>query len=207
MRRFICSVIAVMLISCLSATAARANTIILTLAGAPTATFGGFLWTYNVELTNGTVDPAADNMFSIWDFDGLVTGPTFSPSALGANFTMTTPLTDPEEATTFSVVSGDDDTGMINIRGQYSGLLKSNGTGTPLLLGTVSAVSTVKTFVIDRYISLDTGIGGGVGIFTTQIAVPRLGGSEFTPLPSTAGLGLVLLGGLGFGRARRANLA
>jgi len=40
-----------------------------------------------------------------------------------------------------------------------------------------------------------------------QFTAADSGGGTPTPLPSTAGLGLVLLAGLGFGRVRRVNLA
>jgi len=208
MKRLLCSAIAVALLICLSGVA-RANTIILTLAGAPTPTGPNYTWTYNVELTNGTVNPADLSMLSIWDFDGLVGLPTFTPAFVGPSFLMSTPLTDPvETALFFSAFTAGDDPGMLNIRGDYTGAVITNPTGTPLLLGTVSAVSIYKTFTFDRYISRDTGLSGtDPGTFTTQIQVPRGGGFEFAPLPSTAGLGLVLLGGLGFGRVRRLNLA
>jgi len=208
MKRFLCSIIAVMLLSFLPGVA-RANTVTVTLSGIPTAVVGGYLWTYDVTLTNGTVTTGLDHMFSIWDFDGLVGSPVFVPVAVGANYTMTAlSNTDPEEfGPLFSAVNGDDDPGVVNIRGDYSGVTITESSNSPILLGKVLVVSSYNTFTFDRYISIDKGLGGGVGAFTTQVQVPLAGGGPFTPLPSTAGLGLVLLGGLGFGRVRRLSLA
>jgi len=57
-------------------------------------------------------------------------------------------------------------------------------------------------------LSRDTKSGDARPVETFGAYMPDPGhGTPFLPLPSTAGLGLVLLGGLGFGRARRMNLA
>src|SRR5205085_2220711 len=81
----------------------------------------------------------------------------------------------------------------------------------PRALIHLTVTSSIKLVLEQTSLSRDTG-----GPFSSQSSrpvesfsylAPNEGGGPFLPLPSRAGLGLVLLGGLGFSRVRRLNLA
>jgi len=88
---------------------------------------------------------------------------------------------------------------------QGSGLAVS---GSSRVLIHLYATSTTGSVSMTTTLSRDTGPGSGQRqVETFSAFIPDFGGGPFLPLPSTAGMGLVLLGGLGFGRVRRMKLA
>jgi len=81
------------------------------------------------------------------------------------------------------------------------------GLPTDLTPGSTSMLLVIKTDASDFQFN-HTGVIDGIPTIASPTVGPApAGGGLLAPLPSTAGLGLVLLGGLGFGRGRRANLA
>jgi len=76
-----------------------------------------------------------------------------------------------------------------------------------LVPGTVTMLTVIKTDAVDFKANDTSLIDGLTALASPTVGPAPAGGGLLAPLPSTAGLGLVLLGGLGFGRARRANLA
>jgi len=99
-----------------------------------------------------------------------------------------------------------DASALTNIVLQYQGLGLATSIA-PRSLIHLFVTSHIGLVSLQNTLSRDTEAGGGRPVETFRSLMPDSGGGPFLPLPSTAGLGVVLLGGLGFGRIRRMNLA
>jgi len=225
MRRLIYSVIAVALL--LVTGSARASTIIATLQSI-TANGGNFDYVYQISLTssNGLAnDSGFESGLILLDFNGLVGGPTlFSAGTditVAGDWTTATPATGgaPLNATSFAAgvttitgtapptIAAAPDGAAANIVLQYTGADQSPS-ASPRNLIHLTVTSSIGLVLLEPSLSRDTGpLAANRPVETFSYLAPNNGGGPFLPLPSTAGLGLVLLGGLGFGRVRRLNLA
>jgi len=216
MRRLICSVIAVALVCALSGIA-RADQVVYSTTGAFSAgSSSALVGTGPASLAlNGQtltfVGTAQDIMAPSLANMGQFTATTSTGGSLadfsGAQFTLTITQSIPTPAGPQDVVAN------------LSGSLQFNGSTLSLDFGTNTVTFTGGGFTTIYYPSTPNAFAtpgataiaatnGGVAQMTTlQGSVNIIGQAEPAPLPTTAGLGLVLLGGLGFGRVRRMNLA
>jgi len=131
-------------------------------------------------------------------------------SVLNATNVSTTILGSPNSITTGQppVATVGDSSSFWNIILQYQGAeLAVSGASRQLIHLYVD--TTAGSLVSDQNtLSRDTKTNDARPVETFGASMPDPGhGQDFLPLPSTAGLGLVLLGGLGLGRARRLKLA
>jgi hypothetical protein len=188
---------------------------------------GTYEYYYRVAITPQNTLQTGD-FFSILDFSGLVLSPapTFAPSpftltgATAANFAFST-VTPPillDSGTAFNESLKDNPT-VLNVTFTYTGATTLNSanatmaqfdsTGTLVVLGVITARSTLFTPRVDGYIGQDH--------TTTSIAstsqngadtlVPGLANGTEAPLPTAAWGGMALIGLLGGTRLRRAKQA
>jgi len=235
MRRFIYSAVAVALL--IVTGTVRANTIQPILQSVTNVGVNDYKYVYDIQvtsnngITNGSVGAFESGLIMI-DFNGLIGGPLlsslFGDITVGGDWTTgtaATGLTSILSSTTYvggtdTKISGNtppnsaqapDSSSVANIELKYNGSVTGsdiNPTGGPRSLIHLELHSTIGLVLLQATLSRDTG-PDQVNRPTENFSylAPNNGGGPFLPLPSTAGLGLVLLGGLGFGRARRANLA
>jgi hypothetical protein len=210
---------------CFAAIPARAETILITLAGAPVANGPNWDWTYNVELTGfsslnsgDTSDPIGPPIFTdvwfpdfgeIYDFAGMVGTPTFAANTGGtglvnADFSVTTPNQDAAaETAIFGGGSGevlDDQAGpnANNIKLSFvRAAAYTNNAATTILLGQLTATSTFRFSTTDTYIGTDTKPNGMSGKNSSTVEVPVV------PTPQTVWGGLALFSVMGLVKARR----
>jgi hypothetical protein len=151
-----------------------------------------FEWKYAITVSGDAAIKTGD-FFVIIDFNGLVAGTNFEP----AGWTFST------EAVSSPVVS---DTGMatapdsatLNLKWTYTAAATIPG---PASLGDFGADSIYNIPILSALLGRDHSTVPGVTFDRTEannqpIAVPA------APLPSVAGVGLALLGGLGLARRR-----
>jgi len=237
MRRLICSVIAVMLFVLAGSTRANTIQPILTsltpdgsgnfifgydiiltndngLANTSTAQTGyesglvmpdfrGFTGTASLVSQFGDVTTASDwgnTVFTPTDGGGPLLNVT---NTLNVS---TTIIGYPPSNGVFPTATVGDASALTNIVLRYQGLGLAVSSS-PRSLIHLFVTSNIGLVSLQNTLSRDTEAGGGRPVETFRALMPDAGGGPFLPLPSTAGLGLVLLGGLGFGRVRRMNLA
>jgi hypothetical protein len=232
MRRLICSVIAVALL--LIGRTSLGNTIEATLTNV-VFNGTNFDYTYALTLTSGnglansSVSPASfESALVMLDFKGFAGGPVLSTSggditttgswnafttASGAgvvNNSSTAAGTTFLKGSSGLQVLGTDLSTEQNIVLQYTGstLAPNLSTDPARSLVHVTLQSTIG-FVSLTLASLSRDSGPSTSQRPVESYLtfgPDQFGGPFAPLPSAAGLGLILLGGLGFGRVRRMNL-
>jgi hypothetical protein len=196
---------------------ARAESILITLAGAPVANGPNWDWTYNIVLTgfsslnSGLSLPGPDawapDFGEIYDFAGYQAG-TLSFTAVAAglangDFTLSTPLFDTvAETAIFGPATGevlDDHLGITNLKFEFNNAVAfTNTNAADLLLGTLKATSSFGAPAgLDTYIGTDTKPGGQSGKNSATVQVPVV------PTPQTVWGGLVLFSVMGLVKARR----
>jgi len=209
-----------------AATSVRAETILITLAGAPVANGPNWDWTYNVQLTGFSslnsgdtsgvgpppfVDVWFPDFGEIYDFAGMVGTPTFSAASgagtanlANADFSVSTPNQDGlAEAAIFGGGSGevlDDQAGpnANNIKLSFVRVAPYTNPGaTTVLLGQLTATSAFRFSTVDTYIGTDTKPNGMSGKNSSTVEVPVV------PTPKTVWGGLALFSVMGLVRARR----
>jgi hypothetical protein len=202
-------------LSLVPASSARADSILITLAGAPVANGPNWDWTYNVSLTgfsqlwSGLSLPGPDvwapDFAEVYDFGGYVGGISFTAVAAGlvnADFTVSTPAIDTAaEAAVFGPLSGEvlaDDAGTTNLKLEFNRALPyTNAGATDILLGTLTATSSNNFLTVGDYISTDTKSDGASGKHSASVQVPTV------PTPQTVWGGMALFGLVGLVKARR----
>jgi len=149
-----------------------------------------FKWSYNVSVTSSAT-VQKDDFFVIVDFTGFVAGTNFQPANWAfTTETVTTPITGIS-----GTVSASGDSSTVNLRWTYTGGV-TLGPGIPL--GTFGAESTQNKRAPGVLLAQDHNFNPGsasdglIDVNSQSIDVPAA-----VPLPASAGLGLVLLAGLG----------
>jgi len=227
MKRFLCGAIAVALLLLTRTT--RADTIIATLQSV-TPSGGNFVYVYQISLTSSfglANDSGFESGLIMMDFNGLVGGPGLSASgtditaagdwATGTPATGGAPLTNVftntpaaglteivgNNPTTFAFAT---DGAASNIVLKYTGadVLPS---ASPRNLIHLTLTSSIGLVLLEPTLSRDTGPDqANRPVETFSYLAPNEGGGPFLPLPATANMGLILLGGLGgIGGLRRLN--
>jgi len=215
MRRLICSVIAVALV-CALAGIARADQVVYSTTGAFGAgATGAVVGTGPASLSLngqaltfvGTAQSVnAPTLASMGQFTAITSTSSSLADFTGAQFTLTITQSVPTPA------------GPQDIVANLSGTLQFNGSTLSLDFGTNTVTftgggfttiyypSTPNAFAVPAATAIAATNGGASQMTTLQGSVNIIGNGAPAPLPTTAGMGLVLLGGLGFGRVRRMNL-
>jgi len=205
-----------MALSLISTPSARAESILISLAGAPVANGPNWDWTYNIELTGfsqlysgassiAPPDVWAPDFGEIYDFGGYVGGASFTAVAAGlasGDFTVSTPLSDTAaETAIFGLGSGevlDDNAGTTNLKLEFNRATPfMNGSASTILLGTLKATSSTNFQRFDTYIGTDTKPSGTSGKNSATVQVPTV------PTPQTVWGGLALFSIVGLVKARR----
>jgi len=200
---------AVLGLAALAAPKANAD-VTLTLVGGPVAVAGGFQFTYNVNLLSGTEIsqgsvPTPGGGLSLaqgttmFDFFGLVGTPTFTASASGASFIISTP-----QFGTQTPAFGE--TAALNIDAVYNGSFIAAPAGDPILLGQIFAVSTSGNVVIGANPFSSTSETTATQQAATNQGSASGPGTTLVPEANAgllAGLALPLLGGVAILRRKK----
>lgn len=198
-------------------TPVRAESILITVAGAPVANGPHWDWTYNVELTgysslssgsSGLSDVWFPDFGEIYDFAGLVGTPNFAANPLlglvNADFSVTTPNQDTAaETAIFGASSSEiaDDASGPNADNIKLSFVRAapytNASASTVLLGQLTATSVFKGSTTDTYIGTDTEPNGMPGKNSATAEVPVV------PTPQAVSIGLALFSVMGLVKARR----
>jgi len=201
MRRFFCAIVCMALL-CFLAPDVRANSILMNV-GSPTITGSGpFTWSYDVTVTSNSFVSLGD-FFVIVDFSGYVPLSEFAPAGWTASTAPVVGVPDLGNPGNFeifgtsSAVSVPDNAGIPDLVFTYTGSGAFTGSAGPFGAKSVYDRKGSGNLMATDHSASDP----LVRVVNSDVAsVP------VAPLPSTAGLGLLLLGGLGgVGGIRRLN--